>query len=58
VAWQGWALYVPFIYWLVSTFVTVDSSTHSVSDTIYGIIPYWVAGAVVLHWIAANTSKK
>lgn len=57
-SWQGWLLYIPFIAWLIMTFVAVDRGSHSVSDTLIGIVPFWVSAAVILHWIASHTSKK
>lgn len=56
VSWQGWLLYVPFIYFLTITFIAVDRSSHSVSDTLIGIVPFWVSAAVVMHWIASHKS--
>lgn len=55
-SWQGWVLYLPFIAYLGMTFVTVDGRSHSVSDTLIGIVPYWVAAVVVMHWIASHKS--
>jgi hypothetical protein len=39
-------------------FLFVDSHSHSVSDTFYGVFPYIVSYLVVAGWIASNTSKK
>lgn len=55
-SWQGWLSYVPYVYFLVITFLAVDRQSHSVSDTFVGIIPYWVSAAVVMTWIAAKKS--
>jgi hypothetical protein len=57
-SWQGWLTYIPFIYWLAVTFVVIDRHTHSVGETIIGIVPFWVSGVVVMHWVAKATSKK
>jgi hypothetical protein len=37
-------------------FVAVDRHSHSVSDTLYGIFPYFVPCLVLLHWVASKTS--
>ena len=42
----------------VTVFVAVDHNSHSVSDTLYGIFPYFVSAFTILFWIAANTSKR
>jgi hypothetical protein len=55
-SWQGWLAYVPFIAYLLTVFIAVDRNSHSVSDTLYGIFPQWVAAAVVMTWVAANKS--
>lgn len=55
-SWQGWLLYVPFIVYLVAVFIAVDQHSNSVSDTLYGIFPQWIAAAVVMHWVAAHKS--
>lgn len=63
----GW-IYIPvsFIGIIISfltvafcviTFIGVDRNSHSVSDTLYGIFPYYVASFAVLFWIAKNTSQ-
>jgi hypothetical protein len=41
----------------VTVFVAVDRHSHSVSDTLYGIFPYFVSAFTVLFWVAWNTSK-
>ena len=56
-SWQGRLLYLPYLYWLVITFLAVDRNSHSVSDTLIGIVPYWVSGAVIMHWLASRKSK-
>jgi hypothetical protein len=41
-----------------TVFIAVDSKSHSVTDTLYGIFPYFVSAFTVLFWIAGNTSEK
>ena len=55
-SWQAWALYVPFVGFLVSVLVTAVRTQHSVSDAVYMVFPQWVAAAVVMTWIAAQKS--
>ncbi len=40
-----------------TVFVAIDRNSHSVSDTLYGIFPYFVSAFTILFWIAGNTSK-
>ncbi len=55
-SWQGWLLYIPFVAYLITVFIVVDRNSHSVSDTLYGIFPQWIAAAVVMTWIASKKS--
>jgi len=45
------------IIFCITVFMAVDGKSHSVSDTLYGVFPYFVSAFTVLFWIAANTSK-
>ena len=56
VSWQGWIFTVVTIVFCVQVFVAVDRHSHSVSDTFYGIFPYFVPAFVILGWIASHTS--
>ena len=55
-SWQGWLTYIPFTGFLVSVMVAAMRTQHSVSDMFYMIFPQWVAGAVVMTWIAQKKS--
>jgi hypothetical protein len=46
------------IVFCVTVFNEVDQTSHSVSDTLYGIFPYFVSVFTILFWIAGNTSGK
>lgn len=54
----GWLAVVLTLIFLVNTFLAIDSHSHSVSDTLYGIFPYWVPALGILNWIAGRTSEK
>lgn len=56
ISWQGWLSYVPFVAYLVFVFVAINRNSNSVSDTLYGIFPQWVAAGVVMTWIANKKS--
>jgi hypothetical protein len=40
----------------VQVFLAVDRHSHSVSDTLYGVFPFWVPALIVLNWIAGKTA--
>ena len=41
-----------FLAFCVNVFTAVDRQSHSVSDTLYGIFPFWVPAFLVWVWIA------
>jgi hypothetical protein len=41
----------------VNVFLAVDRRSHSVSDTLYGIFPFWVPTFLLWVWLAARTSE-
>lgn len=45
------------IAFCVNVFMVIDRNSHSVSDTLYNIFPFFVCAFVILFWIASNTSK-
>ncbi len=56
VSWQGLVAVVMAAAFCVNVFVAVDRHAHSVSDTLYGIFPFWVPTLIVLNWLASKTS--
>lgn len=39
----------------LQVFIAVDRHSHSVSDTLYGIFPYFALTFLLLDWIAARS---
>jgi len=54
----GAILYTGVIIFCVTVFLAVDRHSHSVSDTFYGIFPFFVSAFTILFWIASNTSEE
>ena len=52
---QGWIVVVLAGMFCVNVFLAVDRHSHSVSDTLYGIFPYFVPTFGVDGWIASRT---
>jgi len=52
----GSVLCLVVLCFCVTVFLAIDRHSHSVSDTLYGIFPYFVSAFTILFWIAANTS--
>jgi len=57
-SWQGWVLILCGLYFMGNVFAVVDGRSHSASDTLYGIFPYWASTLLLLDWIARRTSSK
>ncbi|HWW00799.1 MAG TPA: hypothetical protein VNZ64_13970 [Candidatus Acidoferrum sp.] len=55
-SWQGIVLVLLAIGFCVQVFVAVDRHSHSVSDTLYGVFPYFACCFLLLNWVASHTS--
>jgi hypothetical protein len=58
ITWQSWILIIATCLFCAQVFLAVDRHSHSVSDTLYGVFPYFVPAIGVLGWIASHTSLK
>ena len=56
VSWQGAVLLLLAIAFCIQVFLAVDRHSHSVSDTLYGIFPYFAGTFLLVNWLASNTS--
>ncbi|MCA9937894.1 MAG: hypothetical protein KC418_04590 [Anaerolineales bacterium] len=55
VSWQGYVAALVALAFCVQVFVAVDSHSHSVSDTLYGVFPFVVCCFLLLNWLASKT---
>ncbi len=39
----------------LQVFVAIDRHSHSVSDTAYGVFPYFACIFLLLNWVGSNT---
>jgi hypothetical protein len=56
ISWQGWTLLLFAIAFCYQVFCAIDRHSHSASDTLYGVFPYFVCAGGVLNWIASKTA--
>ena len=42
----------------VQVFVAVDRHSHSASDTLYGVFPFFASVFLLFDWIAARASRQ
>lgn len=54
----GFVLVVLALIFCAQVFVAIDRNSHSVSDTLYGIFPYFTCCFILLYWVASKTSAK
>ena len=52
----GFIICLCIVFFCITVFIAVDRHSHSASDTLYGIFPYFVSVFTILFWIASNTS--
>jgi hypothetical protein len=38
-------------------FLAIDRKSHSVSDTLYGVFPFWTGSFLLFDWLAGRTSR-
>lgn len=56
VRWQGYVVVLLAGIFCVQVFLAVDRTTHSASDTLYGIFPFVVPCLMLVNWVASKTS--
>jgi hypothetical protein len=53
----GTLVYLAAAGFCVSVFLVVDRHSHSVSDTLYGVFPFFASAFLLVDWIARSTSR-
>jgi hypothetical protein len=53
---QGLIIGVAMLAFCVQVFLAVDRKSHSVSDTVYGVFPFFTCAFLLFDWIGARTS--
>lgn len=54
----GWLLTAAALAFCVQLFWAIDRQSHSVTDTLYGIYPFWGVTFLGLAWIADRTGAR
>jgi len=55
---QGSVILLIAVLFCFNVFISQDRESHSASDTLYAIFPYFVCTFLVYDWIAEKTSRK
>jgi hypothetical protein len=52
----GFIVWVLALLFCVTVFRAVDRHSHSASDTLYGVFPFFVCTFLLVDWIGSRTS--
>jgi hypothetical protein len=47
-----WLVTIAAILFMAQVFLAIDGRSHSASDTLYGVFPYWGVTFLLWDWIA------
>ncbi len=55
--WQGWALYVPYLAYLISVTAYAFYESGTLLQKLFVIVPNYVAALAIMTWVAERTAK-
>jgi hypothetical protein len=58
VSWEGVVVLVAALSFCVQVFIAVDRNSHSGSDTLYRVFPYFTCCFLLVNWVAGNSSRE
>jgi len=58
VSFPGAVVWLAALLFCITVFRAVDRHSHSVTDTLYGIFPFFVCTFLLLDWVSARASEK
>lgn len=53
----GAAAFLGVIAFMLNVWVAVDHRSHSVSDTLYGVFPFWAGAFLLYDWLGRSTTR-
>lgn len=54
----GWLISLAALAFCVQVFIAIDRHSHSATDTLYGIYPFWVSTVLALAFIADRSGGR
>lgn len=54
---QGAVVFLTALLFCINVFLAIDRHSHSVSDTLYGVFPFFACTFLLVDWIARRTSQ-
>lgn len=58
VKWQGWVFLLAWVLTLIKVFILVDANSHSVSDTLQGMLAPFILLVIILILVCYGTGEK
>jgi len=52
----GWVVSLLIVLFCVQVFIAIDRHSHSASDTLFHVFPYFASCFLLLNWLGANAS--
>lgn len=53
----GWLITIAALVFMVQVFLAIDARSHSNTDTLYGIYPFWGVTFLLWAWLAGRMSR-
>ena len=53
----GTIVFLTAVGFCVNVFLAIDRHSHSVSDTLYGVFPFFTCAFLLVDWIARSTNR-
>lgn len=50
----GWVITLAALAFMVQVFVAIDAKSHSNTDTLYGVYPFWGVTFLLWAWLAGR----
>ena len=50
-------VFLAAVVFCMNAFLAIDRHSHSVSDTMYGVFPFFACSFLLVDWIARSTSR-
>ena len=58
VSWQGVIIILAALIFCAQVFWAIDRRSHSATDTLYGVFPFFACSFLLLDWIAHRASHE
>lgn len=54
----GWFATIAALAFMIQVFVAIDTRSHSGTDTLYGVFPFWGVTFLLWDWLARRLSGR